>query len=137
MNGLLVDAGPLVAILSRRDRHHESCVDTLRQVRGPLLSTWMPITEAMYLLDFSPAAQSALLEMIERGALQILEIMPDDLAGIRRLMRKYSDQPMAFADASLVQVASRLDLCEIFTLDRRDFSVYRLPRRRTFRIFPN
>jgi uncharacterized protein len=136
VNGVLVDAGPLVAVLNRRDRHHQACVDALRHMRGPLLSTWMPVTEAMYLLDFSAAAQGALLEMIERSALDIVELLPEDLPAIRRLMKKYRDRPMEFADASLVQVADRLGLTDIFTLDRRDFSVYRLSRRRSFRILP-
>lgn len=135
-DGLLVDAGPLVAILNRRDRHHRACLDVLRQLRRPLLSTWMPVTEAMYLLDFSISAQGALLEMIERGALQILDLVPGDLSAMHRLMRKYRDQPMDFADASLVQMANRLGLTEIFTLDRRDFGVYRLSKDRAFQILP-
>ncbi len=134
--GVLVDAGPLIAILNRRDRHHRTCVEVLQELRQPLLSTWMPVTEAMYLLDFSIAAQGALLEMIERGALQILELMREDVAAMHQLMRKYRDQPMDFADASLVQVADRLGLAEIFTLDRRDFGVYRLRKNRAFRILP-
>ncbi len=90
--GVLVDAGPLVAILNRRDRHHRTCIEVLKQIRQPLLSTWMPVTEAMYLLDFSIAAQGALLEMIERGALQVLELVREDLAAMHELMRKYRDQ---------------------------------------------
>lgn len=135
--GVLVDAGPLVAILNRRDRHHRTCADVMKRVRRPLLSTWMPVTEAMYLLDFSVAAQGALLEMIERGALEILELVREDLPAMQRLMRKYEDQPMDFADASLVQVANRLGLREVFTLDRRDFGVYRLGKGRSFRILPS
>lgn len=134
--GLLVDAGPLVAILNRRDRHHHTCVGALREMRRPLLSTWMPVTEAMYLLDFSIPAQGALLEMIERGALQIQELVREDLPAMHKLMQKYRDQPMDFADASLVQVATRLGLDEIFTLDRRDFGVYRLGKGRPFTILP-
>lgn len=63
--------------------------------------------------------------MIERGALQILDLVSEDVPAVHRLMRKYRDQPMDFADASLVQVAIRLGLDEIFTLDRRDIAVYR------------
>jgi uncharacterized protein len=135
-DGLLVDAGPLVAILSQRDRHHRACTEVLKELRRPLLSTWMPVTEAMYLLEFSIAAQGALLEMIERGALQILDLVRQDLAAMHKLMRKYRDQPMDFADASLVQVADRLGLCEIFTLDQRDFAVYRLSKNKAFKILP-
>jgi uncharacterized protein len=137
VHGMLVDAGPMVAMLNRRDRDHKACVNVLKKLRQPLLSTWMPVTEAMYLLDFSVAAQGALLEMIERGALRILDIGNHDLPGIRSLMKKYSDQPMDFADATLVQVARREALYEVFTLDQRDFGVYRLKQDKSFTVFPS
>lgn len=134
--GMLVDAGPLVAILNRRDHDHASCVNVLKNIRQRLVTTWMPLTEAMYLLDFSVAAQNALLEMVERGSLKVLDIGVEDLPGIRSLMSKYRDQPMDFADASLVHVARRETLHDIFTLDRRDFGVYRLKQNRSFTILP-
>ncbi len=137
VHGVLVDVGPMVAILNRRDRDHEACVNVLKKLRQPLLSTWMPVTQAMYLLDFSVAAQGALLEMIERGVLRILDIGNEDLPGIRSLMKKYSDQPMDFADATLVQVARREALYEVFTLDQRDFGVYRLKQDKSFTVFPS
>lgn len=135
--GVLVDAGPLVAIMNRRDRDHDICVGVLKKIQRPLLSTWMPITEAMFLLDFSSDAQNALLEMIERGFLTILEISALDLPAIRTLIKKYGDQPMDFADATLVHVAMREGLYDIFTLDRRDFGVYRLRRGKSFTVLPN
>jgi predicted nucleic acid-binding protein len=48
----------------------------------------------------------------------------DDLTEIKALMTKYRDLPMDFADATLVQIANREKISRIFTLDRRDFSVY-------------
>lgn len=134
--GVLIDAGPLVAILNRRDNDHRACVEYLKGARKPLLTTWMPVTEALYLLDFSVDAQCALLEMVERGVPQLLDLGPEDLPEIRAMMTQYQDQPMDFADATLVQVARRENLSEIFTLDRRDFSVYRLQRNRAFTIVP-
>jgi len=135
--GVLVDAGPLIAVISRDDPDHGRCVAALKRLRGPLLTTWMPVTEAMYLLAFSKEGQEALLEMIERGALHILSINEDDLPSIRSLLRKYTDLPMDFADATLVHVAIRERLREIFTLDRRDFSIYRLGPRKGFSIVPD
>ncbi|MFQ6023917.1 MAG: type II toxin-antitoxin system VapC family toxin [Acidiferrobacterales bacterium] len=134
--GVLVDAGPLVAILHRDDRDHKLCVETLKRIGTPLVTTWMPVTEAMYLLAFSADAQGALLEIIERGALKVLPVDTDDVPNIRSLMHKYADLPMDFADATLVHVANREGLRDIFTLDRRDFSVYRLKRGRPFTIIP-
>jgi predicted nucleic acid-binding protein len=133
---VLVDAGPLVAILHRDDRDHGVCVEALKRIRAPLVTTWMPVTEAMYLLEFSPEAQSGVLEMIERGALRIAAVDIEDLPNIRTLLRKYRDLPMDFADATLVHVANRDGLRDVFTLDRRDFGVYRLKRGRSFNIIP-
>lgn len=137
MRGILVDAGPLVAFLHRDDHDHVKCVETLRELREPLLTTWMPVTEAMYLLAFSTTAQVALLEMIERGAVRVLTVETGDLPAIRSLMNKYHDLPMDFADASLVQLANREHIDRIFTLDRRDFSVYRMSTGRVFTIVPD
>ena len=47
IQGILVDAGPLVALLHRDDNDHEKCVEALRYISEPLLTTWMPVTEAM------------------------------------------------------------------------------------------
>ena len=77
--GTLVDAGPLVAILHRDDKDHGLCVEAFKTLRGPLFSTWMPITEAMYLLGFSSRAQDALLEMVARQAIRVLPIGIGDL----------------------------------------------------------
>jgi predicted nucleic acid-binding protein len=136
MRGTLVDAGPLIALLQAEDPDHAACVAALKKLRGPLLTTWMAVTEAMHFLQPFAAAQSALLEMVERGALGILELGAGDLPAVRGLLKKYRDLPMDFADASLVHVAAREKLTAVFTLDRREFSVYRLPRGRQFRIIP-
>jgi len=55
---------------------------------------------------------------------------------MRELMRKYRDVPMDLADAALVRVAEREKLRQVFTLDRRDFEVYRPARMGRFSIIP-
>jgi len=89
----------------------------------------------MYLLNFSAGAQDALLEMVERGALRVLPIEESDISRIRALIRKYRDLPMDLADATLVRVAEREGIQQVFTLDRRDFTTYRVGRR-AFAIIP-
>lgn len=131
MKPVLIDTGPIVALLDVGDADHEPCVAAARQIRGRLVTTWPVITEAMYLLAASPDGQDALLGQVETGAVAILELTEADVAGMRTLMAKYRDQPMDFADASLVHTAEREDITEVFTLDR-DFEVYRLPRGRRF-----
>jgi len=123
---ILVDAGPLVALVDASDQHHSRCVDALRSFREPMATVWPPLTEAMYLLADLPKAQEALWEMLERGALRLLTLDTGDVPRIRELMKKYSNRPMDLADAALLRVAEREGIRKIFTLDRRDFSVYRL-----------
>jgi len=79
----------------------------------------------MYLLGFSWKAQDALWEMVQREALAFLPLGVEDFPRMRELMKRYNDLPMDLADSALVRVAEREKLRELFTLDRRDFSVYR------------
>lgn len=136
MRGVLVDAGPLVALLDRSDEHHRRVRDVLAEIREPLLTVWPPVVEAMYLLSFSPKAQDTLWEMLETGLVNLLPLDSSDVHRMRELMEKYSDQPMDMADAALVHVAEREGLRRVLTLDRRDFSVYRPARRGAFTILP-
>ena len=136
MPGVLVDAGPLVALLDRSDQHHRACVEASRSIRGPLLSVWPAITEAMYLLGVSSDAQDALWEMLETGTVLLANLDLDDVRPMRDLMRKYRDQPMDLADAALVRVAERERIHTMFTIDRRDFEVYRPSRSWRFTILP-
>ena len=125
MRAVLVDAGPLVALLDRGDAHHAECLEAVRRIEDPLVSVWPAFTEAMYLLSFSATAQLALWDMVEIGALALAPLDELDVPRLRALMVKYRDQPMDLADAALVRVAEREKLSRIFTLDRRHFRVYR------------
>jgi hypothetical protein len=134
---VLVDTGPLVAILSRVDEHHAACVKALHQLPGPLYSCWPVITEAAWLLRSHPAAVQQLL----RGCFSekpggFIELLSLDAAGIAEVMEEYDDLRPQLADAALVYLAKREGIDTIFTLDRRDFSVYRSAQRRKFRVVP-
>lgn len=133
---ILLDAGPMVALLHADDRHHQHCKDTLRSLSEPLGSVWPVVTEAMYLLGFSWRAQDALWEFLERGGVTLLSVELRDFARMRELMEKYRDLPMDLADAALVRVAERERIRRIFTLDRRDFSLYRPEGVERFHILP-
>jgi len=95
------------------------------------------ITEAMYLLGFSPDAQDALWRLLGREAVKILPLDAADVPRMRELMRKYRDLPMDLADAALVRVAERGGLSRVFTIDRRDFELYRPRVVRRFTILPD
>ena len=133
---VLVDTGPLVAMFDPSDRARESCLTELgRLERRRLVTTLAVVTEATYLLDFSKSAQQAFLTFVASGAVELAELGATLVSKAQSLMAKYADLPMDFADATLVVLAESLDTTTIFTLDRRDFGVYRTGRRK-FRLIP-
>jgi predicted nucleic acid-binding protein len=133
---ILVDTGPLVAILSREDAHHEECVEALRELTGPLYTCWPVITEAAWLLRHSTRAVRQLLNSVDGGFLELLPLAGKDAQGIAGTMKKYESMRPQVADAALVYLAGREKIETVFTLDRRDFSVYRASGRRALSIVP-
>lgn len=133
---VLVDAEPLIALIHADDQHHRRCVATFQQLTEPLATVWPVLTEAMYLLSFSWKAQEALWEMIDRGVIELLPLAGEEMSRMRELMKKYRDLPMDLADAALVAVAEREKVRRIFTLDRRDFEVYRPAKLGRFILLP-
>jgi predicted nucleic acid-binding protein len=136
MRRVLVDTGPLVAILSRSDEHHGPCVAALRELPGPLFSCWPVITEAAWLLREYPRAVQQLLKGLGSGFVELLPLSSLEAEGVAAVMKKYQDLRPQLADACLVYLANRDGIDTVFTLDRRDFSVYRSARRKALRIVP-
>jgi uncharacterized protein len=122
---VLADTGPLIALLSARDRHHQACRRAAEELHDDIGTTWPVLTEAVYLLSGAWKAQAELFAWLERGDLLLFSLHLSDVPRIRTLMRTYRNLPMALADASLVRVAERERIRRVFTVDRRDFSVYR------------
>ncbi len=139
MRGVLVDAGPLVAVLDESEGDHQRCVSVLKRLSDPMITTWPVVTEAMALLGQTQNpldSQDALLDMLDRQIVLVVELRREDVPRLRALIRKYRDLPMDLADATLVRVAERDAVRQVFTLDRRDFQVYKLGRRETLTIIP-
>ena len=136
MKRVLVDTGPLVAIMSHADQHHKTCLEALHDLPGPLFSCWPVITEAAWLLRRHPGVVRQLLDSISAGFLELLPVQSAEAAEIGKVIEKYRNIRPQLADAALVYLAERDGFDVIFTLDRRDFSVYQAGRKRAFRIIP-
>jgi uncharacterized protein len=134
---ILVDAGPLVALLDRGEQDHQRCVSALQQMMAPMITTWPAYTEAMYLLGAAGGwvAQEALWRLTERGDLQILELDSAMKQTAKGLMEKYQSVPMDLADATLVALGQSIDVKRIFTLDK-DFHIYRFKGKQAFEVVP-
>jgi predicted nucleic acid-binding protein len=132
---ILVDTGPFVALFDARDAEHERCLAALSVMDEPLLTTIPVLTEAFHLLPPSTRAAANLRAFIQRGGISPWFLDAASLQRALDLMEQYSDHPMDLADASLVAAAEALRTRKVFTLDRDDFSTYRLRRGRAFQPF--
>lgn len=133
---VLIDTGPLVAILHAGDSQHEACVTQLHDIKAPLLTCWPVVVEAAWLLRDSPHAVQELLLSFNSGFLKLLTVDESAMTWLATFYRKYRKLEPQIADASLVFLAEREDIDTVFTLDRKDFSVYRMSGGRALRIVP-
>ena len=125
MAGLvLADTGPLVAALRARDRHHGWTRAQLVALPGPLLTCEAVLSEAFFLLQTVPGGHAALATLIDRGVVEVRFDFQDERQGVLRLLRKYADMPMSFADACLVRMSEIHRDASVLTLDQ-DFVTYR------------
>ena len=133
MRSVVVDSGFLIGLFDEADPLHGRCRAFLRDYRGRFLTTEAVLTEALALL--APVQQLRCLAWLgdaSQAGLLVIDRAPIDFRAVEKLARKYADQPMDFADASVVLLATRTGVREILTADRRDFAVYRLPGRARF-----
>jgi predicted nucleic acid-binding protein len=133
---VLVDTGPVVAILLESDEHHEACVEQLHHIRGPLLTCWPVITEAAWLMRAYPQAIRKLLSSFRGRPFELVALGETDLPGIAAILAKYSGLGIQLADASLAHLANREGIEIMFTLDRRDFGVLRLAHGKKLHLIP-
>ena len=131
MDKILIDSGPMIALFDASDKYHQASIEFIKNNSAELITTLASITETLHLLGFSRHAQADFLEWIYAGAIEIEVINSRDFQEIAKMMLKYADLPMDFADACLVFIADKLKIDTIATIDR-DFDIYRLKKKRTF-----
>lgn len=121
---VILDAGPLVALLNRRDRHHRWAKEQWARVLPPLICCEAVLAETCHLVRDFPRGQAAVLDLVRRGILDLSFRLIQEAASVSRLMDKYQDVPMSLADACLVRIAEHYSDGVVLTLDN-DFSIYR------------
>lgn len=128
---IVLDTGPLVALLDRDEAHHRWAAAQFATLGPPLLTCDAVLSEASFLLHRAGLDSSLPVELMARGAMEIASPLSsrDDASSVRNLMRRYRNVPMSFADACLVRLVERTENGSILTLDS-DFRIYRQANRR-------
>jgi len=123
MRHTLLDTGPLVAYLGRKDACHEWAVRQFAALRPPLLTCEPVLAEACFLVERNSGRPGNLLKLLQRGIFRIALNVESEAAALESLMERYSDTPMSLADACLVRMSEMHVDSRIFTMDS-DFERY-------------
>ena len=118
----LVDAGFLVALLSRRDDNHGWAAEQASRFPPPWMTCEAALCETFHLLGGRGIGSIALL--LRRGILTSGYRFADDPDAVLKLLEKYSQVPMSFADACLVRMTEVVNDPTLLTTDS-DFRIYR------------
>lgn len=126
---VLLDTGPLVALLSRRDNAHRWARAQFAALAAPFLTCEAVLSEACFLLRHYRGGADGVLRLLEAGAVKIGFNLSDEASAVRKLCERYNDVPASLADACLIRMSELFESCLVLTLDS-DFHVYRRHGRR-------
>jgi uncharacterized protein len=121
---VLIDSGPIVAVLRRRDQYHAWARAHFESSDQSFATCEAVISESHFLLQGIPGGAEALDALLERGIISVSFSLTRQLAETVRLIRRYSDVPISLADACLVRMAELEESTVVFTTDA-DFRLYR------------
>ena len=119
----IADTGLLVGFLDASDQFHEWAASCFDELRTALTTCEAVIAETEYL---APGCGPLLMEMVRRGTLRIVPLLPADAESLGTMMKRYPK--MQFADACVVRLSETIAEAVVYTTDKRDFSVYRRHR---------
>ena len=124
---VLLDAGPLVALINNRDRYHNWATREWANIEIPLLTCEAVVTESCFLLRDIYGGEAAVMSLIRQEVIKIPFRLNEEVAAVGELLNRYQSVPMSLADACLVRMAELSDQSELLTLDS-DFLIYRKNR---------
>jgi len=129
MSQILADTGPLVAYLQVNEAHSAWTREAFDRLEAPFLTCEPVLTEACFLIARAGGDPDDLLDLMERGLIQVRFQLEEERTRIRALMKRYRNVPMSLADACLVRMTEQASACRVVTFDRH-FRIYRRHDRR-------
>lgn len=135
---LILDTGPIVALLDATDPAHVRCVEMVEGVGEDLAVPAPVLIEVDYWLRelYGPEPWLTFVEDIASGAYRLLALDENDLVRSSELEQTYADLDLGLVDAAVITACERLGETKVATLDRRDFSVVRPAHCERLRLLP-
>ncbi|MFQ5740394.1 MAG: type II toxin-antitoxin system VapC family toxin [Acidobacteriota bacterium] len=124
---LVLDTGPILALLDADDPGHSRCVSLLDEIDQPLVLVAPTLVEVDYWIRkrLQPEVWSIFIEDIVAGAYRLESLASQDLIRVAELQADYADLGLGMVDAAVIAICEKLGEAKVATLDRRHFSVVR------------
>ncbi len=136
---LILDTGPIIALLNAGDRDHERCRALLQHTDEELVIPAPVLVEVDYwcrkLLDLD--VFKVLVEDIAAGAYRYFQLEEQSLLRVMELEHTYRDLNLGFVDAALIATCELFDEDRLVTLDRRDVATVRPGHRPFLHLLPD
>jgi predicted nucleic acid-binding protein len=126
---VFADTGPLVAYVQANEAHSVWTREAFDRLEAPFLTCEPVLSEACFLIARAAGDPDDLLELVERGLIQVRFELKEEMPRVRALMKRYRNVPMSLADACLVRMTERTAACRVVTFDGH-FRIYRRHDRR-------
>jgi predicted nucleic acid-binding protein len=135
---ILLDTSALYAIVHRDDPHHQQLVERLRSEAPAVVVPQVVLPEICCLIGSrrGPTAEATFVAGLLSAGWRLEPSTTGDLGRAVELMQTYADTAIGFVDAAVVAIAERLGIRQVWTLDRRDFSLIRPRHVEAFEIVP-
>lgn len=133
----VADTGFIVALTNTNDTAHVSARQNFIRFEQIFLPQ-STLTEILFLIrrDAGTATVINFLDSLYRSRLKLTCLNDHDIKRTTQLLKQYQDSRIDFVDASVMAMAERLEIRNILTLDRRDFSLVRPEKWDYFELYP-
>jgi len=121
---VILDTGPLVAFLNRRDNYHGWATEQLAHLQPPLLTCEAVLSEACFLLRKCSNGPSQIIELLQRGLVTVPFRLDGETSAVKNLLKRYNNLSASLADACIVRMTELYSDAVVLTLDS-DFHIYR------------
>lgn len=135
---VIADTGAVYALLDENDKWHNSCKRSFFDLNLELILPVTTIPEICYLANkyLGQKVENAFIESILNGEFRIEELKIDDYKISLYYLKKYSDLNIGFIDSTIISIAKRLQIYDLFTIDKRHFSQIKTKKRKSFNLIP-
>ena len=135
---ILIDTNFLLAMTFPKDSNYWKAHEAMRDLKEKRVIVAPVLPEVFFMIasrmNYSAAVR--FFKMLQSAAFQIEPLTTEDMIRMSEIMAVYEDNAFDFVDVSIMALSERLNITDVYTFDRRDFTVFRPKHCVSLLLFP-